>query len=57
MKMILAAMILAVMAGIILTVIGLTTSHAAGYAYTSLGYPGASRIEVSGINDADAILR
>ncbi|MGD0657922.1 MAG: hypothetical protein ABSD38_07645 [Syntrophorhabdales bacterium] len=53
MKMILAAMIFAVMVGLILTVVGLTTSHAAGCTCTSLGYPGASSIEVSGVNDAD----
>jgi len=38
MKMILAAMIFAVMVGLILTVVGLTTSHA-GYTRTSLTLP------------------
>jgi hypothetical protein len=57
MKMILAVMIFAVMVGLILTVVGLTTSHAAGYTRTSPGYPGASSIEVSGIKDADTIPR
>ncbi len=40
MKMILAAMIFAVMVGLILTVVGLTTSHAAGCTCTSLTLPG-----------------